>query len=395
MRPRPGPRQVLHQLRSSGGRPARRPAVRPDRRRVGGRSRGVPAPPRPPDRGPVDEDWRTSTAERVPRPAVPRQGAGTTVPVAPATPRIPPAAVEPPPPPRFPLFADEVEGPAAGVADPVAEEPAPQSPAAFEPVPETLSAWAQEDADAEPTRTSTTTRTGTTGTTTGAGARCGSWARWCCWRRSSRARGSWARRWATTAPRTTRRRVGSADPAEEPVDHTADATAEAPRTAPSTEDVDGNPTSYDASNMLDGVPETAWRAAGDGSGLKLVFTFPEKVRISEVGLINGYAKTATDDAGKTFDWYAGHRRITQVTWNFGVGTRGQAGPRGRPGRADDRGRAGRDPQARAQDRRDDRRPARDRRAATSPRSARSTWPAEPPWLRAGPAPAPPPRRRRG
>ena len=113
--------------------------------------------------------------------------------------------------------------------------------------------------------------------------------------------------------------AGSDDPAQEPVDHTADATAEAPRTAPSTEDVDGNPTSYDASNMLDGVPETAWRAAGDGSGLKLVFTFPEKVRISEVGLINGYAKTATDDAGKTFDWYAGHRRITQVTWNFGVG----------------------------------------------------------------------------
>jgi hypothetical protein len=112
---------------------------------------------------------------------------------------------------------------------------------------------------------------------------------------------------------------GVADPAQEPADHTAEASAAAPRTAPSTQDVDGNPTSYDASNMLDGVPETAWRVAGDGSRIKLVFTFPERTRISEVGLVNGYAKTATDDAGTTFDWYAGHRRITEVTWNFGVG----------------------------------------------------------------------------
>jgi hypothetical protein len=71
--------------------------------------------------------------------------------------------------------------------------------------------------------------------------------------------------------------------------------------------------------MLDGVPETAWRVVGDGSGLKLVFTFPERTRISQVGLVNGYAKTSTDDEGTSFDWYAGHRRITEVTWNFGVG----------------------------------------------------------------------------
>ena len=85
-----------------------------------------------------------------------------------------------------------------------------------------------------------------------------------------------------------------------------------------------------------------------------MFTFPEKVRISEVGLINGYAKTATDDAGKTFDWYAGHRRITQVTWNFGVGDVVRQDLEDGRDAADDRRRAGRDPQARAQDRRDHR-----------------------------------------
>ena len=43
----------------------------------------------------------------------------------------------------------------------------------------------------------------------------------------------------------------------------------APETAPPNEDVDGDQVSYDASNMLDGVPETAWRAPGDGQGMEL------------------------------------------------------------------------------------------------------------------------------
>ncbi len=71
--------------------------------------------------------------------------------------------------------------------------------------------------------------------------------------------------------------------------------------------------------MLDGVPETAWRMEGDGSGLKIVFTFPEKTRITEVGLINGYAKKARE-GGKVLDWYEGHRRIQAVTWIFSGGS---------------------------------------------------------------------------
>ena len=169
------------------------------------------------------------------------------------------------------------------------------------------------------TTTSTTTRTGTTGTTTGAGARCGSWARWCCWRRSSRARGSWARHWATTAPRTTRRAPA---PPTRPRSRST-----TPLTPPPRRPGRRRPRRTSTATPRPTTPATCSTACrrrpggrpATASGLKLVFTFPEKVRISEVGLINGYAKTATDDAGKTFDWYAGHRRITQVTWNFGVG----------------------------------------------------------------------------
>ena len=40
----------------------------------------------------------------------------------------------------------------------------------------------------------------------------------------------------------------------------------APPTAPPNEDVNGDQVSYDASNMLDGVPDTAWRVPGDATG---------------------------------------------------------------------------------------------------------------------------------
>ena len=127
-------------------------------------------------------------------------------------------------------------------------------------------------------------------------------------------------------------KIGGDDDAEDPaaagssrpdqqterVDHTADASASAPKTAEPNVDVDGNATSYDASNMLDGVPETAWRTEGDATGMKIVFTFAEKTRITEVGLINGYAKKARD-GGKVLDWYEGTRRIQQVTWIFAKG----------------------------------------------------------------------------
>ena len=120
------------------------------------------------------------------------------------------------------------------------------------------------------------------------------------------------------------------------VDVAGQASAKAPRTAPPNEDVNGDQVSYDASNMLDGVHDTAWRASGDGTGLKLTFTLREPAELHQVGLINGYAKTSTDDKGRTFDWYLGNRRIEAVTWIFDDGSKVRQeldrDPRGAAGR---------------------------------------------------------------
>jgi hypothetical protein len=103
------------------------------------------------------------------------------------------------------------------------------------------------------------------------------------------------------------------------VDVSREATAVAPVTAPPNQDVDGNLVRYDARQMLDGVPETTWRMPGDGTGEVLVFRLDEAVRLSEVGLVNGYAKTAQDGAS-TFDWYTGNRRVLAVEWTFDDGS---------------------------------------------------------------------------
>ena len=75
------------------------------------------------------------------------------------------------------------------------------------------------------------------------------------------------------------------------------------------------------------------------AAMKIVFTFDEKTRISQVGLINGYAKKARD-GGKVLDWYEGTAASSRSR-----GSSPTARPSGRtsPTTAapDDRGRAGR------------------------------------------------------
>lgn len=88
-----------------------------------------------------------------------------------------------------------------------------------------------------------------------------------------------------------------------------------PDTAAPNVDVSGNEVRYDADNMLDGVAETCWRMPGSGADDEIVFTFEAAVELTEVGLINGYAKTSGD-----FDWYNGNRRILAVEWIFDDGT---------------------------------------------------------------------------
>lgn len=91
--------------------------------------------------------------------------------------------------------------------------------------------------------------------------------------------------------------------------------ASAPVTAPPGVDTQGHAVTYAASNMLDGEATTAWRMPGDGTGTTLTFTLAHPATITSVGLINGYAKT---DSG--MDWYAGNRRVLEVSWRFDDGT---------------------------------------------------------------------------
>lgn len=93
------------------------------------------------------------------------------------------------------------------------------------------------------------------------------------------------------------------------------ATFEVPGTAPPTTDLDGNLVAYEASQMGDGNPATAWRTAGDATGQTITVTLPEPAVVTRVGLVNGYAKQV---AG--VDWYPNNRRTVAVTWGFDDGT---------------------------------------------------------------------------
>jgi hypothetical protein len=97
------------------------------------------------------------------------------------------------------------------------------------------------------------------------------------------------------------------------------AEVDAPPSLPPGLDLANNRVSYAAPNMLDENPETAYRVAGDATGSVITFRLPETSTITEVGLVNGYAKTDTR-GGRSIDWYAKNRRIIQVEWRFDDGT---------------------------------------------------------------------------
>jgi hypothetical protein len=92
------------------------------------------------------------------------------------------------------------------------------------------------------------------------------------------------------------------------------AAAEAPSTSPDGVDGAGRRTTYVAANMLDADPTTAWRMDGDGTGAVLTFTLDQPRPITQLALVNGFAKTdpATGD-----DRYIQERRILRVSWFVG------------------------------------------------------------------------------
>ena len=126
---------------------------------------------------------------------------------------------------------------------------------------------------------------------------------------------------ASRDPRTPEGRATLAPvPEVEPGNLAGSAVVRAPRPAPPTQDVTGSPVTFVAAHLLDGVPQTCWRMPGDGTGESITFSFDEPVEMTEVGLVNGYAKTASDASGNSYDWYAGNRRTLQVEWTFDDGT---------------------------------------------------------------------------
>jgi len=82
-------------------------------------------------------------------------------------------------------------------------------------------------------------------------------------------------------------------------------------------DANGAQVTYDPAFAVDDDPESAWRCPGDGVEESIVLDLGGSIRVAEVGLVPGYAKT--DPADDT-DRYAENRRITAVRWRFDDGT---------------------------------------------------------------------------
>ena len=57
------------------------------------------------------------------------------------------------------------------------------------------------------------------------------------------------------------------------------------------EEADGEPVTYEASNLTDGVADTTWRCGGKALGERITLKLGEKVPVGQVGLVPGYAKT--------------------------------------------------------------------------------------------------------
>lgn len=116
-------------------------------------------------------------------------------------------------------------------------------------------------------------------------------------------------------------RKGTEGPVERPdsdaiIDLSRDATAEVPAVAPPSRDRQNKPVTFAAANMLDGHVRTSWRMAGDGSGATVTFDLGREVVLTEVAIINGYAKIDGAD-----NWYRGNRRLRSVQWEFDDGSR--------------------------------------------------------------------------
>ncbi|TNM45113.1 hypothetical protein FHP29_04705 [Nocardioides albidus] len=248
-----------------------------------------------------------------------------------SAPVMPPPTGQLPPAARYPLYADEPTGP-AGPAVPAA--PAPHPPTLHPPAPVTRPAPVPAPGSPVPGSAPPRDRRGTPWLPWVLGiavlalvAGIGAFLLVSSGPDDERAAAQGAQPTAGAGPATpdpsTRPRPdssGTGRPVEAPApgdvrDLTSTAGTQVPATAPESRDRKNRPVTYVAANMLDGRPRTAWRMPGDGTGTSIVLDLGEEVVLTEVGLVNGYAKT--DGA----DWYHGNRRIRVVQWEFDDGTR--------------------------------------------------------------------------
>ncbi|RYP85697.1 zinc ribbon domain-containing protein [Nocardioides guangzhouensis] len=114
-------------------------------------------------------------------------------------------------------------------------------------------------------------------------------------------------------PTTPEQPIGSPD------DLAPESTVQGPKPLAPGTDLNGNRVAYPPENMLDDDLATAYRMPGDASGATITFTLPRESVISEVGMVNGYAKKDST-GGRTVDWYRFNRKILQVEWVFDDGT---------------------------------------------------------------------------
>jgi hypothetical protein len=80
----------------------------------------------------------------------------------------------------------------------------------------------------------------------------------------------------------------------------------------------GQATSYDAANLQDGDPSTAWRVKGDGTGQTIRLALAGPTHLTSVGLLPGYAKV---DNCTSADRFKQMRKVASVSWTFDGGAK--------------------------------------------------------------------------
>ncbi|MFI5933121.1 NADase-type glycan-binding domain-containing protein [Actinoplanes sp. NPDC051494] len=90
-------------------------------------------------------------------------------------------------------------------------------------------------------------------------------------------------------------------------------TTTATSTAASGKDAGGEVVTFAAENMIDGDATTAWRAPGAAVGEEITFSFPQRVHITSVAMIPGYAKI---DSLSGINRFEENRRVTQAQFDF-------------------------------------------------------------------------------